>query len=108
MNAFGSALPGYQDRPKHHLVIVGELEFEFGWVFYFNTKEFVDTGDLDHALGGNAPLIFDRADGELYFAGTAHDLDSYIEEYRNGKRRPAEPGRGWQASGLSPFCHDFP
>ena len=42
------------------------------WMFYYNTKEFIRSGDFKYALAGNAPLIMDRADGKLYVTGTAH------------------------------------
>ena len=90
--SFGSALPGYRERPQHHLVIVDEREYEFGWAFFWNTKEFVDSGDHRHALVGNAPIIVDRGDGQLYVTGTAHSWDYYLQEYRSGKRRLAEHG----------------
>jgi hypothetical protein len=89
MNSFGSALPGYKERLKHHLIIVDEREYDFGWVFCYNSKEFVDSGDFKHQLAGNAPLIVDRVDGEIYVTGTAHRLEHYIDEYRNGTRRHA-------------------
>src|SRR5258708_1111269 len=86
MNSFGSALPGYRDRPKPHLVLVNEQEYDFGWLFCYSTKEYVDSGDTEHALGGNAPLIVDRADGQIYVTGTAYPLEHYVEEYRKGTR----------------------
>lgn len=89
LNAFGSALPVNRDRPQQRLVVVKEYEYEFGWVFCYNTQEFVETGDADHALGGNAPLIVDRVDGCLYGTGTAHSLDHYLSEFQAGIRRPA-------------------
>lgn len=90
MNSFGSALPGHQNRPKHDLVIVSERKYDFGWVFFWNTKQFADSGDHRHGLVGNAPLIVDRNDGQLYVTGTAHPLDYYIEEYRKGTRHHAK------------------
>ena len=100
MNSFGSALPGYQDRPKLHLVLVSEQEYDFGWVFCYNTKEYMESKNIRHAIAGNAPLIFDRRDGLIYVTGTAFPLDHYIEEYRKGVRRradqDAESGQGQQ------------
>lgn len=92
MNAFGSALPGYADIPKSHLMILDEFtqEHDFGWVFFYNTREYAVNGDFGHALAGNAPLIADKADGKLYVTGTAHDIDYYLEEYRQGIRTLAE------------------
>jgi hypothetical protein len=88
IDSFSSALPGHQNRPKHELVIVKEIEYDFGWVFCWNTKRFTESGDFRHGLVGNAPLIVDRNDGRVYVTGTAHRLDYYVEEYRNGKRHP--------------------
>jgi hypothetical protein len=86
MNSFGSALPDYQD-PKHQLVVVREQEYDFGWVFSYDTRKFVDSGNLLDSLVGNLPLIVDRGDGQIYEAAvTPNNFDRYIEEYRKGKR----------------------
>lgn len=92
MNAFGSGLPDYAERPKLHLMILDEQtrEYEFGWVYFYNTREYVVDGDFNHALAGNAPFIVDRSDGRLYVTGTAYPLERYLDEYRQGKRIPAE------------------
>ena len=89
MNSFGSALPGYKN-PNHELVILGEQEYEFGWVFVYATKKFVETRDVKHMLAGNAPLIVDRDDGQIYLTGTAHELEHYIDKYRKGIRHPVK------------------
>ncbi len=57
-------------------------EESFGWVFFYNTKRFVETGDVQWALGGNAPLIVDRRSRELHVTGTAHPIEHYIDEFR--------------------------
>ena len=41
-------------------------EHEFGWVFQYNSKRFLETGDRLAMLGGNVPFIVDRRDGALY------------------------------------------
>lgn len=85
LNARGSALPNYGKHPKCHLVISSEREYEFGWIFFWCAKEFLEGND-NCALGGNAPLIVDRINGQLYITGTAHRLEYYIELYRKGLR----------------------
>ena len=100
MNALGSALPGYKN-PNHRLVILKEYDYDFGWVFSYNTEQYVATGDRSYALAGNAPLIVDRADGQLYGTGTAYPLDHFIAEYRRGVRRRAE-----QIASPEPPLHD--
>lgn len=58
------------------------IEEDFGWVFFYNTKDFITTGDVYHALGGNAPMIVTRKEGDIYFTGTAYPAKHYIEEFK--------------------------
>ena len=82
-NSFGSGLPNYVN-PEIELVIIEEAiqEYDFGWVFCYNSKGFLETGNLAHALAGNAPLIVDRNSGELFVTGTARDLDYYVNNFK--------------------------
>lgn len=57
------------------------IERPFGWVFFYNSKQFVDSGDVQHALFGNAPLIVSRADGSIHVTGTGEPIEHYIQEY---------------------------
>lgn len=68
---------------SYHLAVMENLtrEEDFGWVFFY-TKRFVESGDMQWALGGNAPLIVDRRTGQLHVTGTAHPIEHYIEEFR--------------------------
>lgn len=40
-------------------------EFEFGFVFYYNSKEYWKTNDFTKSLAGNGPLLVKRDTGEL-------------------------------------------
>ena len=88
MDLFGSALPENRDRPTHQLVITNVTEHEFGWVYFYNSREFVESGEALHALAGNAPLIVARTDCKLYSTGTAQPIEHYVEEFRSGRRHP--------------------
>jgi hypothetical protein len=63
------------------------IETEFGWIFFYQSEEFLNTGESERQLAGNAPLIVDRRDGSLHVTGTAKPLKEYIREY---KRRRGE------------------
>jgi len=89
MNLFGSALPNAKDRPYTHLVVSHVTEYEFGWMFFYNSREFLETGDDRYSLVGNAPFIVEKTVGRLYVTGTAHDVEHYVQEYRRGIRRRA-------------------
>ncbi len=82
MNTFGSALPDYVN-PNIKLQILNDSteEHDFGWVFYYNSAKFNESGDLQEALGGNAPLIINKISGELIETGTAQDTTYYINNY---------------------------
>lgn len=53
----------------------------FGWVFFYESKEYMNTGNLSSMLAGNAPFIIDNQAGEIYTLGTAHPAEFYIQEY---------------------------
>ena len=57
------------------------IEKSWGWVFFYQSKAFIKTGDFLELLAGNAPIIVNKNTGELVFTGTAHDIDYYIKEY---------------------------
>jgi len=65
------------------LVILDEATIEraFGWVFFYQTREYVETEDIETILVGNAPYIINRNDGSLHETGTAYPIEHYIEMY---------------------------
>jgi len=87
MRSFGSGLPTYKDS-EVNLVIVAETEYDFGWVFDFNTRNYVESGDILETLVGNGPLIVDRSDGHIYTVpGCGPSRDEYIAEFGSGSSR---------------------
>lgn len=87
LNNFGSALPNYKN-PNIKLAIQEEHTeaHHFGWVFYYNSVKFIESGDFSDALGGNAPLIIDKTSGKLIETVTARETEYYIRNYReNGE-----------------------
>lgn len=65
------------------IVVIDRLTIErpWGWVFFYNTRAFVETGELVHALVGNAPIFVERETGRVSTAGTACPLDVYLERF---------------------------
>jgi hypothetical protein len=58
------------------------LEFDFGWVFFYEAERFVATGDETQRLIGNAPIIVDRASGRALITGTSLPIEDYIAAFR--------------------------
>jgi len=71
------------------LQIVDVREESFGWIFFYQSKEFIDTGNFSTMLAGNAPFIIDRDSENLCVLGTAHPVDFYIRDYaaQRGSKR---------------------
>jgi hypothetical protein len=57
------------------------IEKEYGWVFFYQTKEYLKSGNIIDALVGNAPFIVNKYTGELIETGTANPIEDYIAEY---------------------------
>ena len=57
------------------------LNKEFGWVFFYTTKKYLETRDFRDSIGGNAPIIIDKHTGKITVTGTAFDIEHYINEY---------------------------
>lgn len=55
--------------------------FELGWIFFYQSKEYIETGDVYEMVGGNSPIIVNKYDASLSITGTAHPIEIYIEQY---------------------------
>jgi hypothetical protein len=53
----------------------------YGWIFFYQSKEFLDNKNESAMLAGNAPIIVDRTTHELRVTGTARPLEEYLEAY---------------------------
>jgi hypothetical protein len=63
------------------------IEGKFGWVFFYNSVEFIESGRFSSRLTGNAPIIVDREDGSIHVTGTAFPIEHYIDEFVSGKNQ---------------------
>ncbi|CAB1057826.1 hypothetical protein D1BOALGB6SA_2581 [Olavius sp. associated proteobacterium Delta 1] len=59
------------------------IEREWGWVFFYQSAEYLKSGKLDAILAGNAPYIVNKHTGELVLLGTALSVETYIEDYES-------------------------
>ena len=59
------------------------IEKAWGWMFFYQSRRYVETGELTEMLAGNAPLIVERETGRILPCGTVRPIDHYIENYEN-------------------------
>jgi hypothetical protein len=57
------------------------LEKDFGWVFFYDSRSYIDSCSFQDKMVGNAPIIVDRREGAVYETGTAEPIDYYIQNY---------------------------
>jgi hypothetical protein len=53
----------------------------YGWIFFYQAKEYLDDGTESARLVGNAPIIVDRNTSELRVTGTGRPLEHYLADY---------------------------
>ncbi len=72
------------DFLRENVVVSGEeilidesntRETEHSWIFYYNTRTFLETRELRHALAGNAPVVVDKETRKTYFGAADSSLD---------------------------------
>jgi len=56
-------------------------EYPAGWVFYYQSAEYVKSGDVQHALVGNAPLFVPRDDLPPQFISYHRSVGESLEAF---------------------------
>ena len=54
---------------------------DLGWVFFYESRRYLQTQDEHDKLMGNAPLLVCRS-GAVHLLGTEHPVEHYIDEFR--------------------------
>ena len=76
---------------RHELVISAVSEHEFGWVFEYAPKKYLETGDPNYLVPGSTPLVVTR-EGKVESLGSSRpQLGTTIAEYLEKWRRTHPP-----------------
>jgi Immunity protein 35 len=71
------------------------IEKEWGWVFGFCTKEYLESRSPMHIVPGTGPLVVEKADGDFSFLSTSVPPNVAVAEYERrraeGAPRPPKP-----------------
>jgi len=65
------------------LEITGCDEYNFGWLFFYESTQYMKTLNVSYALAGNAPFIVQKDNGKIFVLGTAHSVEKYLKDYEN-------------------------
>lgn len=52
----------------------------YGWVFFYQTRTFLETGDQDYLLAGNGPVVV-KHDGTVHTLGSARPPEEEIADF---------------------------
>lgn len=65
-----------------NLVLEQTIEFEEGWMFFFNSEKYLQTRDLTYRPIGGGPLVVGKEKGTVYQAGSGGTVTEWINEFR--------------------------
>jgi len=63
------------------VLLPSPFETSATFVYFYNTPEFLATGNYSYALGGNAPIMVSKLTGETKESGTALPTEHYVREF---------------------------
>jgi hypothetical protein len=68
--------------PRDELVVLTESAVgkPYGWVFFYQTRMFLETGDHDYLLAGNGPVVV-KHDGTVHTLGSARPPGEEIADF---------------------------
>lgn len=57
----------------------------WGWIYFYSTKEFAETGDMQYALGGNGPVVVERQTGMVSVFPTNQSVEVSIRQFESSR-----------------------
>jgi len=55
----------------------------YGWVFYYQSREFVEKRERSKMLLGNGPIIIDRVTGDIRSMTSAQRIEDFLSLYES-------------------------
>jgi immunity protein 35 of polymorphic toxin system len=53
----------------------------YGWIFFYNSRRYLETGDPLEGLGGNGPVVVEQAGGRVHPLPSSSDPSTAITEF---------------------------
>jgi hypothetical protein len=73
---------GY-DSLEDEIIIEEErtIKKSYGWIFFYNSKRYLETEEISYMLIGNSPIIFERDSGNFVRLPSAYPAEQSIAHY---------------------------
>jgi hypothetical protein len=72
--------------------VIWQEEFCDGWVFVYQSRRYIESGDLEHCLVGNGPIVVDKHSGEVAILGTYAPIAQMLTDYVRRKEASVAAG----------------
>jgi Immunity protein 35 len=78
-------LVAIQKRSGIPLVLIDAqtMEKDWCWVFFYQSRDYAETGSPGQRLAGNGPILVEKTSGQLHVLGTARPLEDQLERLRS-------------------------
>lgn len=53
------------------------------WLFFYNSRAYLETGSFSHALAGNGPFVVEKETGQVHKLVTGRTIEEQLKELRN-------------------------
>jgi hypothetical protein len=83
-----------EDGDTLQIIDASTIETDYGWVFFWNSRKFLETKKSRYYLSGNGPFVVEKADGSVHQLGSAGGSEYQVELYearRNNQPTPKPP-----------------
>ena len=69
--------------PNDEIVIEHSVEFPDCWLFFWNSKRYLETKNIFHRLLGGGPVIVGKENGDVYQGGSGGTVEMWLSEFRD-------------------------
>ena len=80
------SIPVIGDDGGLTIVDSATIEKPYVWIFFYNSKRYIETGNIKDALGGNAPLFISKLNGHIFTFSTGLSIEKMIDEYEEQEK----------------------
>lgn len=70
----------YMDFKAGDWVLTSVEEYDTAWAFNYNSRLYVETGEVSHALAGNGALVVPKSGEDPWFAWSGADTASQVAQ----------------------------
>ena len=77
--------------PDDEIVIEHSVEFHDCWLFYVNSKRYLETHNIVHRLLGGGPVLVGKESGNVYQGGSGGTVEMWLSEFREHVQEKNSP-----------------